>query len=492
MGGLFLANLESGARGLACWSCVIFLILGATPYLVGMGKTYDAYLYYSFSQFVGTGGHLPEPDLTSSLFYFEWPGLMLTGATLWSIAGIEPEVMVKGFEVVNLAVFGLGIFILARVVFHNNRKAAFSTLLVFLGSTLTFYEFSPNWSTFSIAPLILMTFLQRGRNWRLVSILLYSYLTITHPFNGLVIIVLMSAIWIGQRISRDVSDSVPPTHFLIYVILYVGWTIYVGTFVLTRGIGSLVELFARGFELGMTRVSILVTHVHYSDVVRRLILVVIFGSATWALLVKRADRSMAKERMFSWPTIAALGLTVAVTYLMREAFFWGRMFAYITLFGFLVVASLLTRVLERSSTSKFRMEKVLLVTLVLCLLLMTYVYGASENEPLLTVTRPYMSGSLFLEPSLRRGDIVMAYPLGDIYSVLWKRMGEVQISTLDYEPLLRSGMWNFILVRKAATECYSSYNPDLARVDERVELYAATTVGVNRIYDNGDMQTYVH
>jgi hypothetical protein len=468
---------------------LILLVLGVTPYLVEMGRTYDSYMYYDFSLFTAQSGHLMQPQSSSSLFYFEWPGLIVFGSIVSLILNTNNvTILVKSFPILNLTLFALGVYILSQKLFSDKRKSAFSVLFVFLGSTLTSFDFSPDWATFALVPILLATSLQRGTKWKIISLILFSYITFAHPFNSLMVAMILLAVYVGNRLSGNSlvkSLAVSPILILGYFSIYLTWNTFSGSFIWIKVSQILSSLTIKSGTT--TVITVIGANLYFSETLNRLILIALFLGVLSIFILKKLGKNVDKELVLCWPTLLMIGLTFFVTYVIREPDFIGRTFTYSALLGFPVIASLLITLIESRPLKHVhhRLGVVGIVALLVCLMVISYSFSAYNQEIGYTVSNAYLTGSQFIVPHVSAGTVVMG---GDLYATMSNNLTQISIASLSDESVAYNHWATIIVIQPKWLDWYSVYDPSDAAGCLRVESYV--TQNTNRIYDNGYLQIY--
>jgi hypothetical protein len=210
-------------------SCLLFVLIWSIPVFALENPYYgDAYIHSLGAQSIIELGHIPLPNDLPALdltYARNMPGYFMTLASLVMVSGFDWWPVMKFYPILSSAITFVGAAVFLRRV--AGAKYRFALVLIVLGDVYFQFHVSPQSFGFFIALLIFLTMEHHedGR-WRILSVLLFSGLVISHPTSTFIVLAVVGLALILGLLGRKHNNNlqlIDPATAAVFFLAFVGW-----------------------------------------------------------------------------------------------------------------------------------------------------------------------------------------------------------------------------------------------------------------------------
>lgn len=340
---LILSRREAKWEKLALVCLFVMVFLGFWVIITPYFRHQDEWLNASHVQYLLQEGRI---TLTPRfLDYFQWPGLHLTGTALSQITGLSIFKVRTLFGVFENLLLATLFYVLLLRYLKNPSIAAIGVVLFILG-TITIGKaipFHPETFGLLFLPLFLIllsrhehTFLETWQD-KLLMIIVFMAITITHLITSLALILILAAIYLVQKIDRKVSLT-SVNLVILSIVIFLAWEMYCAFF----GFGELLKLiwqelhgiqFYNIFLSAETAMGARTSPLWATGTrIFWWIFVYVFGSILWLKSLFRLKKLSPLEKKYVGGLAGIIALTIIVTLAGMGGFQFARFLKYASFF----------------------------------------------------------------------------------------------------------------------------------------------------------------
>jgi hypothetical protein len=228
----FIAMNYSPERIFLATSGLLFILIWTIPVFAAQNPYYgDAYVHSFGAKSIIELGHVPYsyelPALDLS-YTRNMPGYFVTLATLVMVGGYDWWPLLKFYPILSCAITFLGAAVFLRKIGGAGYRPAL--LLIILADVYFEFHVSPQSFGFFIALLVLMTMEhQESAQWRLLSVILFLCLTISHPTSTFLVLGVAALRSIIEMLDRKKSMNLHQetlTTTAIFFVVFIAWLFF--------------------------------------------------------------------------------------------------------------------------------------------------------------------------------------------------------------------------------------------------------------------------
>lgn len=156
----------------------------------------DPWRYLSVASAIMRGGHYSNVEQPTDMYYFAFPVMSIASSILSSVAGLDLRFSILLFPGFLILLQPLLVFLLSRIVFHDNKVAALSAFIVVTEAEVTRWMNAPIAQSAAISLLLLLLIVlfrqARSRGNVVVALVVFLMLVALHGAVGFVSVILVS------------------------------------------------------------------------------------------------------------------------------------------------------------------------------------------------------------------------------------------------------------------------------------------------------------
>lgn len=218
----------------------ILLLIYFSLFLFGIpifteDNAWNPFSYYPAGEVknVISTGHIDTMSRWPLMSYRSWPGIHMISAFVLTIANIQFENLIKYMPIFWLLCMIFIIFCVGKR-FNVPSEDSFAAVFIFLASFWLpqYYYSGQSLAIIAFSSLFLLT-IPKGNASRIPSVLLYSFLTITHFLTSVIYLIHS---YIQLKLKNYDKELV-----ILFSIIFIGWLIYLTPRMFEYGIRSFID-----------------------------------------------------------------------------------------------------------------------------------------------------------------------------------------------------------------------------------------------------------
>lgn len=464
--------------------------------------------YYPFgeSELINSYGHLVTTDFAREvlnverslpiLSYHSWPLFLYLASSFTLITGLPPSIVLKFFPFLTISLYGVLTFLILR----GKMKVSYAIMGAawFLACFFTRqYYFGPQAIAYIFFLLIIFLMSQlsvekqkKRKSLIVIFFLLFFAITLTHALTSLMMLIVIFALYLTQRLYYNSSFSIMSRGIFIFsALILVAYNVFVARVFIDRTLQTLSQVISKFWEPTLFRETSRIVgseaqRLNYS-VSWSLVLIVGFIAGLQVLFVlnKFRSRKQRKNKEFTFFSVVWLILVfifaVTAVYGSHEAY--QRAF----MFGLIPLTYLCISLLSRKPR--------LLVLILGGLLFLSFMvqYGADSYR---AAPDSVLAGTeFFVNNSPNNASLLYNFYPHVRYFDSMKHVRFVYFpSSLPFTEYPNSSQVNSAIMRAeyiSRSSLQHNYYVYFFGYDILDDFDYNT---LNRIYDNGDYQLYTH
>ena len=206
---------------------LLFVVLWGVPAMFEKYPTiWDSYMHYNSSLAIARAGTVPTDPLYS--YAYNYPGFFVLGASYELLGHPDALLFLQLYPVFAAALTVVAIYLFVRTyVPRMDHRLAF--LFAAFANVWLQFNYSPQ-SLGLVAGLLIFVCLEReGRDWRLAALMLFAFITISHPTT---LIFVLGAILFKEVFGRLYRLTFARNHPIrwdrpwpvgVFILIWLGW-----------------------------------------------------------------------------------------------------------------------------------------------------------------------------------------------------------------------------------------------------------------------------
>lgn len=237
-------TIKPAPTGIKIFSMFVLglMTIGTLSVIMPYGRVHDSWQNVAIASDIFIGGNFPSLEYT-----YGYPGSYLLIATVLRVTGLNVVDIVRYMPLFSVIIYIAGtIFLVDNIAdllsIRKNREVAalvFYFIALFGFSLLSLRtNASPQTIGWLLVPFFLGAFIKGSHmvRWRIIAIVIFFLITITHLFSSIVALVMaFSLTFFIER--KDIFG------FVLLVTISAAWTLYFSSFIIELGINLIKNMF---------------------------------------------------------------------------------------------------------------------------------------------------------------------------------------------------------------------------------------------------------
>ena len=187
-----LIGIESKKSYVFIFQIIILnlMIWGTASIIEPNARILDSWSRLGSVETILSSGHVIV-NSSPTHFYLQWPGSFVFNAIFLSLTGMSSQFFLQYYPLFATTIFILGYYLWIRNIIENVAIRRFSIILfIFLNLWLQFH-LSPQAFGLMLLPLVLLAIGKNGLTWKIVLLLLFTSLILSHPTTTLFLLMII-------------------------------------------------------------------------------------------------------------------------------------------------------------------------------------------------------------------------------------------------------------------------------------------------------------
>lgn len=474
-----LIGIESKKSSTFIFQIIILnLMIWGTPiFIEPNARILDAWTWLGTTETILNSGHI-YVNSSPTHFYLQWPGSFVFNAILLNLTQVSPTLYLQYYPLLATTIFILGYYLWIKNIIKNKAVRRFSIILfIFLNVWLQFH-FSPQAFGLMLLPLILLTISKRGLAWKIVLLLLFTSLLLSHPTTTLFLLIIVFCytilkMWLTLRWRDEERNKSNKKRRLLSFISILSGCLIISILVLYLSSGNFERLFDFD-KLIRTLSSIISSRVqHLSSIIRIVVILLTLLPAVLAIVYYKRNR----DPMFAFTGGWLIGCTIP---LFADLTMGGGGFHDRSLmFAYLIIPLLVIQFIWTIKDKRYK--HIVLTIIILLSIIGTYTLYSNENGAI--VSDSCISTTVFFIDGNFNNSI-----FGDHLNTIFAYNPETDYDSLAYYTSPGRRLPNNALI-VIDEYTLSSNRPSGENMRRIIQLMDSEDF--NRIYSNNNFQVYL-
>ena len=422
-----LLLLEHQSKGIFLLQIVVLgmMIWGTPVFVENNARSTDTWWHLGTTKTILDSGRITV-NSSATHKYLEWPGSFVFSSIVISVLGLPPESYIRIFPLLSSTVLILAYYVWIQKIVENKIVQKLSIIALFFLNLWLQFHASPQGFGLMLFPLVLTGLMNTTIKWRLIAVVLYLSLVISHPLTPFFIVLLSIAeivlLSMRKKVTKPVVVFFLISVWLAWFVFNASWSFDIRILEVSTGIQNFGE------TLGTTK-ALVETKTSYVPSLIRLITI----ACAMAVAILYIFRSRKQECTRRFPLYAGWIISFFL-FFSYDLILYSSLQDRAFMFAFLLVPPLLVESAWKLTNVRIDMRitaGILLLLLFPNLLTLYYsenlsIVSDSNIEMVLHLNKYFSQGAVY---GIKRCDVIYAFNTSYDYASLYYQRNKLPVNS---------------------------------------------------------------